>query len=115
MACFGGGMRTRRAGVILPRKSAIIGNTTMILPAQLVSVVAKRTANGPVVGLVQHQPPFIVGEPARRASSPACRPFSNTSSVTALMRNFFSCLRSSALRYFDLIVVRCEQHHECLL
>ena len=35
MACFGGGMRTRSAGVILPRTSVIIGNTTMILPAQL--------------------------------------------------------------------------------
>ncbi len=36
-------------------------------------VVAKRAAEGPVVGFVQHQPPFVVGEPARRASFPPCR------------------------------------------
>ena len=33
-ACFGGGMRTRSAGPILPRMSTIVGNTAMTLSAQ---------------------------------------------------------------------------------
>ena len=38
---FGGGMRTRSAGFISPRNSAIVGNATMILPAQLSQVSPK--------------------------------------------------------------------------
>ena len=62
-ACFGGGIRTRSAGVILPRNSVITGNTAMILPIQLAVSSPKAPRMRPVIGLVQHQTAVVVGEP----------------------------------------------------
>ena len=87
VACFGGGIRTRSPGVILPRNSAITGNTTMTLPIQLASRRQMRRG-GPVVGLVQHQTPLVVGEPEHEFLFLAAVLSRRLSSVTALMRNF---------------------------
>ena len=63
LACFGGGMRTRSAGTILPRKSVIVGKMTMILPIQSAVSSPKAPLKGPEVGFVEDQTLLAVGEP----------------------------------------------------
>src|SRR6516165_9391934 len=96
--CFGAGMRTRSAGFMVPRNSARAGKTMMIFPVQpstgspnalriVLLLVLFRTR--PRLSLVNQTTSFF------SLSAPTI------SSVTFLMRNFFSAARSSALRKRD--------------
>ena len=88
-ACFGGGMRTRSAGPILPRISTIVGNTAMTLLAQPAVSSPKAPRKVRLLVLLSTKAALVVGEPDHQlrflvVADP------NSSSVTVLMRNFFS-------------------------
>src|SRR5262245_36884353 len=97
-AGFGGGICTRSAGVSLPRRSVIVGKMTVILFFQPSTASPKAPrivrllvlfSTRPRLSLVNHTTSFF-----------SC--FSPTSSsVAAVMRNFFSRWRSAAFRNRD--------------
>src|SRR6516162_11933313 len=99
--CFGAGIRTRSAGVIFPRMSTIVGNTTMILLGQALVSSPKAPRRVRLFVLLSTNPRFSLVNQTTSFSS-SFRPLPTTSTVTALIRNFFSAFRSSALRYLDL-------------
>src|SRR6516165_10760584 len=103
--CFGAGMRTRSAGVIFPRMSTIVGNTTMILLGQALVSLPKAPRRVRLFVLLSTNPRLSLVNQTTSFSS-SFRSLQTNSTVTALIRNFFSAFRSSALRYLD----RSEEH-----
>jgi hypothetical protein len=73
--CFGGGMRTRKAGPILPRNSAWVGNNTMILSASAPIIGAEFSMLRAVMCVKCHRclPPTM-GRLGRALASMAPRP-----------------------------------------
>ena len=94
-------MRTRSAGTILPRNSAMVGNTTISCrPAW--RCIAESTADGAIVGAIENQTALIVGEPDDEFFL-LSRPAADLLFGDGLDAEFLLARRDLRLcRYFDL-------------
>src|SRR6516165_5106302 len=97
VACFGGGMRTRRAPTVLPPKSVCVGYTTRTLPAHFSMSSPKLPRRVRLLVLLRIRPFWwLVNQ-----STGFCSPRGIFSTVTALMRSAFSDTKSPAFMNLD--------------
>src|SRR6516162_6551005 len=97
VACFGGGMRTRKAPTVFPPKSVCVGYTTRTLPAHPSMSSPKLPRSVRLLVLLRIRPFWwLVNH-----STGFCSPRGILSTVTALMRSAFSDTKSPAFINLD--------------